>query len=237
MLSDLARRAPWVYMNFVCLYTSRNLTKPRDILAAFNGVSNLMRKNLGAPFIFGLPSSHFDLALLWEPEKALKRRRPRKNDEKGKAEFNGMEFPSWSWCGWWGGKMEYKSGMVEGCLMDLNEWLIKHTWINWYIRDGHGNLRPLWDGDKLSKDLTLEKRWMGYGDKPDDDVVELTEAVIHKELRRRRNARSSSSSSVREPPIEYEEGTRNKTRKWGSIKLGSTPKILITGDFQKDVYR
>ena len=178
MLSDLVRRAPWVYMNFVSLYTSRNLTKPRDILAAFNGVSNLMRKALGAPFIFGLPSSHFDLALLWEPEKALKRRRPRKNDEEGKAEFNGMEFPSWSWCGWSGGKMEYDSGMVEGCLMDLNEWLIKHTWIHWYIRDGHGNLRPLWDGDKFVKGVTLEKRWMGYGGGPDDDVVDLFEETI-----------------------------------------------------------
>ena len=173
MLSDLARRAPWVYVNFVSLYTSRNLTKPRDILAAFNGVSNLMRKKLGAPFVFGLPSSHFDLALLWEPEKVVKRRRPGKNDEKGKAGFNGMEFPSWSWCGWCEGKMEYSSGMVEGCLMDLNEWLMKHTWIHWYIRDGHGNLRPLWDGEKFSEDVTLEKRWMGYGGKSDDDVVQL----------------------------------------------------------------
>ncbi|KAM0806100.1 heterokaryon incompatibility protein-domain-containing protein, partial [Usnea florida] len=211
MLSDLARRAPWVYVNFVSLYTSRNLTKPRDILAAFNGVSNVMRKKLGAPFIFGLPSSHFDLALLWEPEKALKRRRPGKNDEKEKAEFNGMEFPSWSWCGWWGSKMEYNSGMVEGCLMDLNEWLIKHTWIHWYIRDGHGNLRPLWDG-ALSEDVTLEKRWMGYGGKSEDDEVELRKQVIEvpaparrkrrgrkrrgrKRRGRKRSARSPSSSS------------------------------------------
>lgn len=198
MLGDLGRRAPWVYVNFVSLYTSRNLTKPRDILAAFNGVSNFMRKALGAPFIFGLPSSHFDLALLWEPEKALKRRRPRKNDEKGKADFNGMEFPSWSWCGWWGGKMEYNSGMVDGCLMDLNEWLIKHTWIHWYIRDGHGNLRPLWDGDKFSKGVTLEKRWMGYGGKPDDDVVierRNKEIITRSRSRSRRSERSASSST------------------------------------------
>ena len=201
MLSDLTRRAPWVYVNFVSLYTSRSLTKPRDILAAFNGVSNLMRKKLGAPFIFGLPSSHFDLALLWEPEKVLKRRRPGKHDEKGKAEFNGMEFPSWSWCGWCEGKMEYSSGTVEGCLMDLNEWLIKHTWIHWYIRDGHGNLRPLWDGDKLSEDVALEKRWMGYGGKS-NDVVELDgeaayeeEAQVNVDMSRSARSPSSSSSS------------------------------------------
>ena len=222
MLGDLARRAPWVYVNFVSLYTSRNLTKPRDILAAFNGVSNLMRKALGAPFIFGLPSSHFDLALLWEPEKALKRRRPRKNDEKGKAEFNGLEFPSWSWCGWWGGKMEYKSDMVEGCLMDLNEWLIKHTWIHWYIRDGHGNLRPLWDGDKFSKGVTLEKRWMSYGGKPDDDVVEPTEDMVRSRSRSRRRERSVSYSTgdvharhipQEEALIDYGMDPMNKIRK------------------------
>ena len=141
MLRELDRRALWVYVNFVSLYTSRNLTKPRNILAAFNGVSNLLWKVLRAHFMFDLPSSHFDLAFLWEPEQALKHRTPRHDDEKKRAEYRSIEFPSWSWYGWLGGKMEYKSGMVEGYLMDLHEWLIKHTWVHWYIRDGHGNLR------------------------------------------------------------------------------------------------
>ncbi|MCJ1454643.1 hypothetical protein MMC28_004996 [Mycoblastus sanguinarius] len=161
-LRELDRRALWVYANFVPLYTSRNLTMPRDILAAFNGICNRMQETLKAPFIFGLPSSHFDLALLWGPEQALERRRPTNGDKKGRAEYNGMEFPSWSWCGWIGGKMEYKPGMVEGSLANLHEWLMKHTWIHWYIRDGHGNLRPLWDGEKAVEDTSSEKRWRGY---------------------------------------------------------------------------
>lgn len=53
-----------VYMNCVALYTARHLTKSRDILAAFDGISNLLEKAMAAPLIFGLPSSHFDLALL-----------------------------------------------------------------------------------------------------------------------------------------------------------------------------
>lgn len=160
MLRELSRRALWVYANCVSLYTSRALTKPKDILAAFSGICNLMEKTMQAPFIFGLPSSHFDLALLWEPQHALERRIPR--NEKERRAYIGMEFPSWSWCGWMGATMEYKSGMVEGCLTNLHEWLIKHTWICWYIRDGHGNLRPLWDGEKSTEDKTTEKRWKGY---------------------------------------------------------------------------
>lgn len=161
-LRELERRALWVYARFVPRYTDRNLTEPGDILAAFNGICNRMRETLQAPFIFGLPSSHFDLALLWEPERALHRRRPRIDGEKKKAKYTEMEFPSWSWCGWIGGKMEYKPSMVEGSLANLHEWLIKHTWIHWYIRNGHGNLRPLWDGEMAVEDKSSEKRWRGY---------------------------------------------------------------------------
>ena len=161
-LRELEHRALWVYANFVPLYTSRNLTKPKDILAAFNGICNRMRETLQAPFIFGLPSSHFDLALLWEPEQALERRRPRDDSEDEKAKYKGMEFPSWSWCGWIGGRMEYNASMVDGSLANVHEWLMNHTWIHWYIRNGHGNLRPIWDGAKAMEDKSSEKRWRGY---------------------------------------------------------------------------
>ena len=168
MLRELSRRALWVYTNCVPLYTARKLTKREDILAAFNGICNLMEQTMQAPFIFGLPSSHFDMALLWQPQSALERRAP-KND-KERAEYNGMQFPSWSWCGWTGdalnspmeNKSEYKSSMVDGCLPNVQEWLMKHTWIHWYIRDGHGNLRPLWHKENSIEDNSLEKRWKGY---------------------------------------------------------------------------
>ncbi len=168
MLRELSRRALWVYTNCVPLYTARTLTKRKDILAAFNGTCNLMEQTMQAPFIFGLPSSHFDVALLWQPQSALERRAPKNDAER--AEYNGMQFPSWSWCGWTGdalnspmeNKSEYKSSMVDGCLPNVQEWLMKHTWIHWYIRDGHGNLRPLWHGENSIEDNSLEKRWKGY---------------------------------------------------------------------------
>ena len=173
MLRELDRRALWVYTNCVALYTARILTKRKDILAAFNGISNLMEKTMRAPFIFGLPSSHFDMALLWEPRSALERRVPKTDEER--AEYDGMQFPSWSWCGWTSDALdspvennsEYKASMVDGCVPNVQEWLMKHTWIHWYIRDGHGDLRPLWDREKSREDKSSEKRWRGYRARPE----------------------------------------------------------------------
>jgi len=45
-----------------------------------------------APFIFGLPTSHFDLALLWQPEETLQRRVPR--DEVEREQYKELEFPA-----------------------------------------------------------------------------------------------------------------------------------------------
>ena len=168
MLRELNRRGLWVYTNCVPLYTARILTNRKDVLAAFNGICNVMEKTMQAPFIFGLPSSHFDVALLWQPQSALERRQPKNDNER--AEYNGMQFPSWSWCGWTSdalpspleNKSEYKSSMVDGCLSNVQEWLMKHTWIHWYIRDGHGNLRPLWHRQKSTEDRSSERRWKGY---------------------------------------------------------------------------
>jgi hypothetical protein len=75
-LNELKRRPMRFYINCVHLYTGRNLTNRSDILNAFDGVSKLMETYMRAPFFFGLPSSHFDFALLWRP-KSGKRRRER----------------------------------------------------------------------------------------------------------------------------------------------------------------
>lgn len=64
ILRELPYRGFGVYMNCVSLYSSRALTKSKDILAAFKGVSNLIGQSTGTPFVYGLPNSHFDLALL-----------------------------------------------------------------------------------------------------------------------------------------------------------------------------
>ncbi|KAL9112354.1 MAG: hypothetical protein Q9187_007790 [Circinaria calcarea] len=159
VLLELSARAIWVYSHYVSLYSARELSKPKDILAAFEGVSNLISKHIKAPFVFGLPSSHFDFALLWEPIGRITRRAPKPEDKES---FGGLEFPSWSWCGWMGATIKYNNNMLEGCLDDIHEWLTEHTWISWFIRDGHGNLRPLWDDEKSAENRATESRWRGY---------------------------------------------------------------------------
>lgn len=155
-LRELRCRAFRLYTQCVSLYTVRGLTQPGDILAAFSGVCSLLQSRLRAPFIFGLPSSHLDLALLWLPKTAPKRRMlPYEEKDKNK-------FPSWSWCGWMAVEMEYSSDLLDGCLTNVREWITKHTWICWHIRDGHGNLRPLWSMSKAEEDRSSEEQWRGY---------------------------------------------------------------------------
>ncbi|KAK8106475.1 hypothetical protein PG999_009834 [Apiospora kogelbergensis] len=183
-LGELPRRAFWFYMKCVPLYTGRNLTKPKDILAAFRGTSWVLQKQFNAPLFYGLPSSHFDLALLWMPCKQLDRRRQKSQhksnalscsqDETGNCkckteddDYGGKEFPSWSWSGWMGGKAEYASNMTDGCVSNVQEWLRDHTWIRWYVRDYEGNLRPLWDMEHLLEDRSTESRWRGYAGRRD----------------------------------------------------------------------
>ncbi|KAJ2999053.1 hypothetical protein NUW58_g134 [Xylaria curta] len=133
--------AAWVYMRSVELYTERKLTKDQDVLAAFSGVSNILKARMRAPFIHGLPSSHFDLALLWEPTRAPQ--------------------GDWSWSGWTG-PVAYKDSILGGLLDNVSGWMDAHTWIQWWVRDGHGDLRPLWDSKGSKSDRSLDCRWRGY---------------------------------------------------------------------------
>ncbi|KAI2462737.1 heterokaryon incompatibility protein-domain-containing protein [Annulohypoxylon bovei var. microspora] len=190
---ELKRRPIWFYMRYVRLYTSRNLTKASDILSAFEGITWLLKGHMNhEQFLFGLPTSHFDLALLWTPTKPLiRRRKPRaihspdnKNcelDTSGdctcKPEddlLSGAQFPSWAWCGWIGekgagGQAIYHDDMLEGCLSNIRQWLEHHTWIEWHIRDGKGHLRPL--RHKINRtharEIYDEDRWNGYSGSED----------------------------------------------------------------------
>jgi Heterokaryon incompatibility protein (HET) len=157
VFNQIERRSIWFYMLCVSLYTKRELTKAKDIIAAFDGMSNAVEKTMRAPFCFGLPTSHFDFALLWQPKGNLSRR-----IEFKKNEFEGDEFPSWSWTGWKGPFCQYDRKELEGCLLNIQDWILHHTWIRWYIRDENGNLRPLWDKDISKSDQSTEERWRGY---------------------------------------------------------------------------
>ncbi|KAL9066214.1 MAG: hypothetical protein Q9157_007222 [Trypethelium eluteriae] len=160
MFKQLSQRAFWVYTKTVTLYTGRDLTNPEDILAAFSGMRNIMKNIMNAPFIFGLPSSHFDLALLWQHTMPVTRRE--KRDSSGKSNVEAPDFPSWCWSGWQGAATAYLDEIVGECLDNANEWLDKRTWIKWHVRDGRGDLRPLWDACKWKVDSSEDKRWKGY---------------------------------------------------------------------------
>lgn len=181
-LGELKKRAFWFYMRCVGLYTGRRLTKPTDILTAFQGSAWLLEQYLRAPLLYGMPRSHFDLALLWTPMSTLCRRTRKHQSSQhpsttsstwedhfrcdeclsSDTDFGPNEFPSWSWSGWMHGKSEYEAGMLDGCLPNVQVWLTYHTWILWYVRDQDGNLRPLWDKTSLQEDSSEDGRWRGY---------------------------------------------------------------------------
>ena len=150
---DVVRDPVRVYRESVALYTARDLTRPTDILAAFCGIGKLLSKQLGGESVFGLLNTHFDWALLWEPQDAATRR---KSDHQG-------SFPSWSWCGWAERRMEYKEQTVSDCMEHLHDWLMNHTWITWYIRDGNGNLRLVSDPKRHTEiNADVDEQMQGY---------------------------------------------------------------------------
>lgn len=79
------------YRKLVEAYTSRQLTKPADILNAFKGLEACLRPIFRSDFVFGLPRSELDSQLLWQPTKTLSRRL---HPDTGLPLF-----PSWSWTG------------------------------------------------------------------------------------------------------------------------------------------
>lgn len=170
-LDGLDTRPIWFYMNCVSLYTGRHLSIAEDILAAFEGVASLMGTRMHgdqARFVYGLPPSHFDLALLWEPLSAQRRRSPSNADAHGRID---NDLPSWSWAGWMdasnekkGSPVKYRTETLEGCFVDVREWLKLHTWIKWFIRNDSGDLRPIWDKRLMSAVEGVLERWRGYAD-------------------------------------------------------------------------
>ena len=166
LLTNLDIRPLMVYTDCVQLYTARNLTRPEDILSAFHGISNLVGSKLRADFVYGLPDSHFDWTLLWEPQNAPSPRLPPNAKDIGPervAKAKQTRFPSWSWCGWTG-VIEYKASRLAGPLTNLHEWLMNRTWIIWYIRDGRGSLRMIRNKAEAPDhhEKKTEHRWCGY---------------------------------------------------------------------------
>jgi len=87
-----------LYTEMISLYNSRKFTYPQDVLPAFSGVLTTLGRNFPSGFHYGLPRSHLDIALLWQPfRKAY--RRVRRDEDSGTMAPE-AHLPSWSWCGW-----------------------------------------------------------------------------------------------------------------------------------------
>ena len=91
-----------IYASAVARYTQRQLTQRSDKINGFQGLLNRLSGPFLGPFVLGLPSTAFDVGLLWEPAGLCVR-------------VSG-EFPSWSWAGW-DGPVRYamKDSMANLC--------------------------------------------------------------------------------------------------------------------------
>jgi hypothetical protein len=136
-----------VYEEIVFEYTSRNLSYEEDILNAFQGVSNILSRDLfnSSPFVFGMPLCLLDMALLWYPTGPLHRRR--------RAGPNANHFPSWSWAGWvgrfdfgwYGNESEKTASRVEWLSADGSDipfepeftGMPEYSWPHWGLWERH----------------------------------------------------------------------------------------------------
>ena len=119
----------FAYSTFVETYTRRQLSYDSDALNAFSGFTSLLSAYTRIRFYFGLPESHLDSSIVWQPSQPLHRR-------KG-------PFPSWSWCGWSGAVTTY-CWMWDSRHVSQYErkpdWIV---WYAWYATDGSGEFQPV----------------------------------------------------------------------------------------------
>ncbi|KAI0024345.1 heterokaryon incompatibility protein-domain-containing protein [Xylariomycetidae sp. FL0641] len=142
------------YTESVELYSGRKLTFPGDRLVAFNGFANVLCPSLNATMVYGLPDSYFDWALLWE--KTEKGERIQRQETLRET----TQFPSWSWCGWFGAST-WKLSTLSGTLTNLHEWISMHTWIVWYYGKGK-EMKLVWERSPTEGRQGVS-RWSGYG--------------------------------------------------------------------------
>lgn len=85
-----------LYGLLIGVYNKREFTYSAGPLNAFAGILSTLTRSFDGGFVSGLPVLFFDLALLWQPQDMITRRR-RNADDK-----NDIVLPSWSWAGWKG---------------------------------------------------------------------------------------------------------------------------------------
>ncbi|KAK3346347.1 heterokaryon incompatibility protein-domain-containing protein [Lasiosphaeria hispida] len=115
------------YIKCVESYTSRELPREDHALRAFEGISYFLGAYFKTHFFSGLPSSYFDVAMLWTPA----------NSDTALRTYQGQQVaPSWSWASWTG-QATYRPPILTGAVENIDAWLREHTWISWFLVDRH----------------------------------------------------------------------------------------------------
>ncbi|KAF2197965.1 HET-domain-containing protein [Delitschia confertaspora ATCC 74209] len=76
-------------------FTKRYFTYAKDAIFGFAGIASILGQGFDGGFLYGLPETLFDVALLWQPDSVLERRLPANS-------LSDWQAPSWSWMGWRG---------------------------------------------------------------------------------------------------------------------------------------
>jgi hypothetical protein len=144
-VSDPDISAESAYQIILLYYSSRQLTKDSDAINAISALLKPLAIRMKAPLLEGLPTSSFDMSILFFRRRNTLRRR--------------REFPSYSWAGWagqimWGmqfyewpedeGIPEYEP---KGPQLGIKDWLNQKTWIVWYQTSDHGIPSLVWNPD------------------------------------------------------------------------------------------
>ncbi|KAK1983225.1 heterokaryon incompatibility protein-domain-containing protein [Colletotrichum cereale] len=82
------------YARIAMEFSARRVTLMSDTTRALRGITTVLSRSFAGGFIFGMPVSFLDVAMLWQP-RAMVRRRMMVQPMTG---MNPL--PSWSWLGW-----------------------------------------------------------------------------------------------------------------------------------------
>jgi hypothetical protein len=169
-----------VYAGAIEEYTRRNITYSEDILKAFTGVLSALESSFRSTYLFGLPKTELDQALLWFPVQTHRRR------ESSKGE---ILFPSWAWAGWVGG-VKYVADFV----LSRVQWYDPNRNRHFTSNDIRGPGYPL--NDRWYQDIWTEihpqpGEYRGYGarhyEKDDSSALFLHPISTPTEMDSRKN--------------------------------------------------
>ncbi|KAF2734039.1 hypothetical protein EJ04DRAFT_603974 [Polyplosphaeria fusca] len=145
-LLDTFKQDPWpnlhAWMHLVLVYNRRTLSFESDRLRAISGIEAVLRSSFPGGFCYGLPEFFFDAALLWQPNKPMKRR------EMALDQNMTDYLPSWSWAGWHG-SIDPKTVLFGMDYLHSSPTLTIHTTftvsqlVTWTQIDLHGNRHTL----------------------------------------------------------------------------------------------